>query len=312
MVTVARILGTDELQRERCVACGAPGEVYVDLETPEGVPEPRGQNVPGTRLCGPCAQGQADASKIGARLVYGIIALAPAVGLVTGLVTGRRDGIAVTVAVVVGLVVARSLLGRVKQARARGTRVLLLEAEGDRVVLQLLVPDRAASAAVPGYRAAASEDAGVDEHVTPLPPRTSFGLPWYGGLLLCVPVVAAAWNGAFTRDTTLVIDSPSDAVRVSIDDTTTELAPGGRATLTVRAGEHSYAVQYVAAGRTVRGSFDVSTGMSTLLSTDPSQCYRVWTTSAKSSPNVHENGTVRWANLLDVRMATRSECGRGP
>jgi hypothetical protein len=47
-------------------------------------------------------------------------------------------------------------------------------------------------------------------------------------LLLCVPVVAAAWNGAFARDTTLVIDSPNDAVLVLIDDTATELAIGGR------------------------------------------------------------------------------------
>ena len=222
----------------------------------------------------------------------------------------RRDGVAVTAAVVVGLVVARFLLASIKRARARGTRVLLLEAERDRVVLQLLVPERTKLATVAGYRASASEDLSVDERVTPLPPRTSFGLPWYGGLLLCVPVVAAAWNGAFTRDTTLVIDSPNDDVRVDIDDTTTELAMGGRATLTVRAGEHTYAVKYLVGGRTVRGSFDVSTGMSTLLTTDPSQCYRVWMTSATSAPNVHQNETVRWANLLDVRMANRSECGR--
>jgi len=142
-------------------------------------------------LCRPCAQGQLDASKIGARLVYAVIALAPVAGLVTGVVTGRRDGIAVTAAVVVGLVVARFLLASIKRARARGTRVLLLEAEGDRVVLQLLVPERAELATVAGYRASACEDGGVDERVTPLSPRTSFGLPWYGGLLLCVPVVAA-------------------------------------------------------------------------------------------------------------------------
>lgn len=310
MVTVARILDTDELRRDRCIACGAAATTYVDLETPEGVVAPRDQSVPGTRLCGACAQAQVDASKLGARLVYGIVAIAPVAGLVTGLVTGRRDGIAVTIAVLVGLVAARFLLGRIRRARAQRTPVLLLEAEGDRVVLQLLVPARAEQEALPGYRAASREDAGIDERVTPLPPRTSFGLPWYGGLLLCVPVVAAAWNGAFTRDTTLVIDSPSDAVLVTIDGATTELAAGGRATFTVRAGEHSYVVQYVAGGLTVRGSFDVPTGSSTLLTTDPSQCYRVWTTSAKASPNVHQNETVRWANLLDVRMATRSECDR--
>jgi hypothetical protein len=78
----------------------------------------------------------------------------------------------------------------------------------------------------------------------------------------------------------------------------------------VRAGEHSYVVRYVIGGRAVRGSFDVSTGMTTLLTPDPSQCYSVWVTSAKSTPNVHENGTVRWENLLDARMATRSECAR--
>jgi hypothetical protein len=307
MATVARILETDELGGERCVACGAPGEIHVELRTPEGVAEPRPERDLRARLCRSCAQAQDDASRIGSRLVYAIVAMAPVAGLATGLVAGHRDGIAVTVAVLSGLVAARLMIASIKRARARKTRVLLLEAEGDRVVLQLSIPD-AADAPVGGYRAAAREGIAGDEPVTPLPPRTAFGLAWYGGLLVCIAVLGAAWNGAFARAGTLVIDSPRDAVRVSIDGDTIELAAGGNATRTLRAGVHGYRVEYLATGHEVHGSFDVPVGRGTLLTTDPAQCYRIWTSSPKTKTAVNENETVRWANLLDVKMAARIEC----
>lgn len=315
VATVARILGIDELSAGPCVACGAPGETYVELHTPEGVNEPRADSMEGARLCRSCAQDQADASRIGSRLIYAVIAFAPLTGVAAGVVVGAsmsgaggtRDGIVVTIAVILGLGVASAMIRMIKRARSRKTRVLLLEAEGDRVVLQLSIPD-ASDAAVVGYRAAARAETGADEPVTPLPPRTAFGLQWFGGLLLCVPVVAAAWSGAFTRTGTLVIDSPRDAVLVVIDGDTFELAAGGRATRTVGPGTHLYSVEYRESGRTVRGSFDMSFGRGTLLTTDPEQCYRIWTRSPKAKTDVHENESVRWANLLDVKMSARSAC----
>jgi hypothetical protein len=315
MTSVARILGIDELGAGPCVACGAPGDTSVDLRTPEGVVEQRAASLPMARLCHSCAEDQAHASRIGSRLVYAVAAIAPVVGSVTGFVVGAstsftggtRHGVAVTIAVVLGLVVARVMIGVIKRARARKTRVLLLEAEGDEVVLQLSIPD-ASKAAVPGYRAAARAERGPDETVKPLPPRTAFGLPWLGGLIVCVPVVAAAWSGAFARTGTLVIDSPRDAVLVLIDGDAVELAEGGSATRTLGPGTHTYSVEYRARGHTVRGTFSTSFGRGTLLTTDPAQCYRIWTSSPSAKTNVHENESVRWANLDDAKLSARSDC----
>ena len=315
MASVARILGIDELGAGPCVACGAPGETSVDLRTPEGVVEPRADGLPVARLCHSCAEDQADASRIGSRLVYAVVAVAPVVGVVTGFVVGgstsftggARHGVAVTIAVLLGLVVARVMIGMIKRTRARKTRVLLLEAEGDEVVLQLSIPD-ASKTAVAGYRSAARAERGADETVKPLPPRTAFGLPWFGGLIVCVPVVAAAWSGTFTRTGTLVIDSPRDAVLVVIDGDTVELAEGGSATRTLGPGTHTYSVEYRERGHTVRGSFDTSFGRGTLLTTDPAQCYRIWTSTPSAKTNVHENESVRWANLTDVKLSARSDC----
>lgn len=315
MTFVARILGLDDLGAGPCVACGAPGDASVDLHTPEGVVVASAGGLPSARLCRSCAQEQADAARIGSRLVYAVIAFAPVVGVVTGLVvgastsfaSGAQHGVAVTIAVLLGLVVARLMLGMIKRARARRTRVLLLEAEGDQVVLQLAIP-AASAAAVAGYRAPARAERGADEPVTPLPPRTAFGLPWFGGLILCVPVVVAAWSGAFARTGSLVIDSPRDAVVVFVDGDTVELAAGGSATRTVSPGAHTYRVEYRERGHFVSGSFDTSFGRGTLLTTDPSQCYRIWTTSPSAKTNVHANETVRWASLDDAKGATRSTC----
>lgn len=315
MSFVARILALDDLGAGPCVACGAPGDASVDLHTPEGVVVASAGGLPSARLCRSCAQDQADAARIGSRLVYAVTALAPVVGLVTGIVvgastsfaSGAQHGIAVTIAVLIGLVVGRLMLGMITRARARRTRVLLLEAEGDQVVLQLSIPD-ASAAAVAGYRAPARAERGADEPVVPLPPRTAFGLPWFGGLILCVPVVVAAWSGAFARTGTLVIDSPSDAVVVIIDGAAVELAAGGSATRTVSPGTHTYRVEYLQRGHFVSGSFDTSFGRGTLLTTDPTQCYRIWTSSPNTRTNVHENETVRWASLDDVKGSARSSC----
>lgn len=315
MTSVARILGIDELGAGPCVACGAPGETSIDLRTPEGVVEPRTNGLPAARLCHSCAENQAEASRIGSRLVYAVVAIAPVVGMVTGYVVGAstsfsggaRHGVAVTTAVLLGLVIARVSIGTIKRARSRKTRVLLLEAEGDQVVLQLSIPD-ASEATVAGYRAAARPERCGDETVKPLPPRTAFGLPWYGGLIVCVPVIVAAWSGTFARTGTLVIDSPRDAVLVMIDGDTVELGEGGRATRTLGPGTHTYSVEYRERGRTVRGSFDTSFGRGTLLTTDPAQCYQVWTSSPRAKTNVHENESVRWANLEDVKLSARADC----
>jgi len=310
MATFARIFGIDELGGERCIACGAAGEDYVDLETPEGVARLRMEDTRRARVCRSCAQAQDDATHIGSRLIYGVVAFAPVTGIVAGVLAGRSDGIAGTLGVLAGLVGARAMIGLIKAARAKKTRVLLLEAEGERLVLQLTIPEPADSAdtVVGGYRVAAREEASAEERVSPLPPRTSFGLQWFGGLLVCVAVIATAWSGAFTADTTLVIDSPRDAVQVSIDYQSVELAAGGVATRTVSAGVHTYTVRYLESGHFVSGSFDVSVGRGTLLTTDPAQCYRVWTASSSTKTPVHENETVRWANLQDVKMASRTEC----
>lgn len=315
MTFVARILGIDELGGGPCLACGAPGDTSVDLRTPEGVVVPSVGGLPGARLCRSCAQAQADAARIGSRLVYAVVAIAPAVGVVTGFVagastsfaSGAQHGVAVSIAVLLGLVVARVMIGMIKRARARKTRVLLLEAEGDQVVLQLFVPD-ASDAAVAAYRAPARAERGPDEPVTPLPPRTAFGLPWFGGLILCVPVVVAAWSGAFARTGTLVIDSPRDSVVVVIDGESVELAAGGSAMRKVSPGTHTYRVEYRERGYAVTGSFDTSFGRGMLLTTDPTQCYRIWTSSPNAKTNVHENESVRWASLEDVKGSTRSSC----
>lgn len=314
---VARILGIDELGGGPCVACGAPGDTSVDLRTPEGVVVKSVGGLPDARLCHSCAQAQADAARIGSRLVYAVVAIAPVVGLVTGFVaggstsfaSGAQHGVAVAIAVLLGLVVARVMIGMIKRARARKTRVLLLEAEGDQVVLQLLVPDASESdPSVAAYRAPARAERGADEPVTPLPPRAAFGLPWFGGLILCVPVVVAAWSGAFARTGTLVIDSPRDPVVVVIDGDSVELAAGGSATRKVSPGTHTYRVEYRERGHAVSGSFDTSFGRGTLLTTDPTQCYRIWTSSPNAKTNVHENESVRWASLEDVKGSARSSC----
>jgi hypothetical protein len=180
MTFVARILGIDELGAGPCVACGAPGDTSVDLRTPEGVVVPSVGGLPSARLCRSCAQAQADAARIGSRLVYAVVAIAPVLGGVTGFfvgastsfASGAQHGIVATIAVLLGLVVARVMIGMIKRARARKTCVLLLEAEGDQVVLQVSVPD-ASDAPVTGYRASARAERGADEPVAPLPPRTA-------------------------------------------------------------------------------------------------------------------------------------------
>lgn len=230
-----------------------------------------------------------------------IAAVPPVLGVVTGFLVGRADGVATTVAVFVALVVIYVVRALLDRDRARVTPVLLLEAEGDRVVLQLAIPD--------GKSAQAD-----DESVKPLPPRRKLGVSWPIGLFVSVFVVLLGWSGTFDRSTLVLVDSPRRPVHVAIDDDTFDLAAGGRAMRKLRAGTHAFEIVYQDDDReTVRGQLESRANRGVLLSTDQDQCYAVWMDSASRNPARHDHGAVWWMDVDGAeRGFERVACGLSP
>ncbi len=308
MATVARVLSPKELLGERCVACAAAAETSIALEPAAGRPRPRAPAADRVRVCRGCAQAQADATKLDRKLVYAIVLIAPLSGIVAGVVHGHPGGVPTAIAVGLGLLLARFIVARLRRSRARAIPVLFLEADEDRVVVQIQARATSVDEPQAAYRAPAQPEPVADEEVAALPPDLRMGLPWFGGILASGTVLLAGFLGVFSRETTAVIDSPADVVRVDLDGEQFDLAAGGRAIRTVMSGEHQYEITYTESGYSVRGRFDAPLWKSVLLLTGPSQCYNVWVGYKGAEVNVHDNGPVRWAVLNDARLATRSDC----
>ncbi len=295
---------------ERCVVCGAAAETSIPLEPAAGVALGRDADRIATRTlraCRACAQAQADARVTGRKVLYVSFAAAPVLAFAAGtLAPGANGVVAAGSAVALQLFVRVGVAGAIRRARARRVRALVLEADGDRVLLQLAA--RGAEPGAAGYRSAAAATEASDTPVQPRPPRVSAAFWSAGSFLVSAVVVAAAVSGGFDRTSRVYVDTPRDDVIVTFDGKDRiELHAGGMSWTSMRTGRHAYRVEYVATGQVWSGTFDVSAWNEVLLSTDPSQCYRVWR-EGSGPVEVHENGPVRWATTTDARNASRAPC----
>lgn len=307
MATLERALSVaDAFTTTRCVVCGALAEGNIELEPVAGVPlDEDASKLVGrlARSCRACEQEQLDAKRYAARAVYGAIFAVPAIALAGGVVARRPDGLAAAAAALAAFVGAVGFVRIVLRRRARRAPLLLIGADDDSMLVQVNAP--APSPARSGYREPASPTAARGSTVKPLPPRSSYALAWAAALMASLGVCGLASAGALAPTRVLVVDSPSAAVKVTIDDVQTiDLAAGGRSVSRIRSGTHRYRVQYLPTDRIIMGTFDVAVFEDTLLTTDATQCYMVWVAQG-SRATEHGEGPVRWTSVGDARSSER-------
>jgi hypothetical protein len=291
---------------ERCTVCEAVAERSICLEAAAGIALGRdaskldGRTV---RACRSCEQKQADTKKYGNRIMMAAMLSMPIVTLGLGFAFRRPDGFATTGGAILALFVARLVIRIIERRRARTIPLLVLGADGDDVLVQVNAPSVLEQ--VSGYRDAARETHHDKEIARPSPPRASLGLVRAGSLMLTFAAGAVGWSGAFESTHTLVIDSPHDAVTITIDNgAPIALAAGGRSISRISSGTHTYRAVFGDRDRFEDGTFEVSIYDDTLITTDPAQCYFVWV-SKGSHAIPHGTGWIRWSRIQNARGSER-------
>jgi hypothetical protein len=257
------------------------------------------------RACRSCEQRQIDAKRYARRPVLAAILAMPAVALASGLLARRPDAFGAIAGAIVALVVASMVVRIVMRRRAARAPLLLIGADHDSMLVQMNAP--ASSAARSGYREAAVVPQEKGSPLSARPPCSSFAMPWAAGLMGSLAVCGIASTGALSPVRVLVVDSPNDEVRVSIDDGKKILiAAGGRAVSRVRSARHTYRVEYVATGHVATGTFEVEIFNDTLLTTDETQCYMVWVAQGARA-QAHGEGRIRWTPVENARASERCQ-----